>query len=112
MMVMVIYVDNNDDDGDEDYDDNDVYLRDIQAVVREKLAEGMNPFAIAASVDLPKYRNLAQYDQWFTLNVQVCKIKKRPKVHYILNPFNFDNLADFKAAVVNEVLGPLSWLGS
>ena len=48
------------------------YLKDIQAAVREKLAEpGANPFAVAATIDLPKYKNLANYDQWFGLNVQV-----------------------------------------
>ena len=48
------------------------YLKDIQTAVREKLAEpGANPFAVAATIDLPKYKNLANYDQWFGLNVQV-----------------------------------------
>ena len=51
--------------------------------MRAELAKGTNPFAVSPKIDLPQYKDLAFYDQWFELNVQ--------------------------AAVVNEVLGPISW---
>ena len=42
--------------------------------VRAELAKGTNPFAVAATIDLPQYAGLAQYDNWFNLNVQAAVV--------------------------------------
>ena len=42
--------------------------------MRAELAKGTNPFAVAATIALPQYAGLAQYDNWFNLNVQAAVV--------------------------------------
>ena len=58
-------------------------VQDVRDAVRAELAKGTPAFQVFQEVQLPKYKDLANYDNWFQLNVQ--------------------------ANVVQEVLGPLSW---
>merc|ERR1712131_148318 len=59
------------------------YVKDIQDAVLTELQKGTNPFTLWKAVKLPQYSNLAQYDNWFELNVL--------------------------AVTISNVLGPLSW---
>jgi len=59
------------------------YIKDIQDAVLDELQKGTNPFTLWKTVKLPQYSNLAQYDNWFELNVL--------------------------AVTISNVLGPLSW---
>ena len=51
--------------------------------MKAEIQKGTNPFAVASIVDLPKYKDIPQYEVFFPLNVWFIAI--------------------------NEVLGPLNW---
>ena len=50
------------------------YIKDIQDAVLKELQAGTNPFTLWKTVKLPQYSNLAQYDNWFELNVLAVTI--------------------------------------
>ena len=44
------------------------FIQDLQAELIARMQAGENPFAIANTIELPKYQEWAGYDEWLSMN--------------------------------------------
>lgn len=53
----------------EDVRQNLQFIRDIRTAIYAEFQKGTNPFMIPSTLQLPKYKDWAMYDQWLAMNV-------------------------------------------
>ncbi len=44
------------------------YIQDLRAEINRMMQEGVNPFTIPSTIELPKYQEWSMYDEWLGLN--------------------------------------------